>query len=275
MADADLKSELRGTPTGELGSRLQRLSLRESSLKRFFSNFRDFLVERPVKLRGSDGPAPFVDEQFGGGFWDNLRESFRSVPRSAQNVHSGLLVEWKPGLGVFIQNLRDSLFPRKLPPLNVTSKPIAVPEIWSKNEQFKSVQALSIAVHAVVAALIIVPIWRGIMTPPTTQASNVVITTISDYSPTLAKLPPGKDKAGGGGGGGERNPVPASKGRAPKFSWTQIAPPSARTPDHAQILVQPNLLGPPDLKLQNNNMPNWGDPFAKSVTTSNGPGSGG
>ena len=61
------------------------------------------------------------------------------------------------------QNLRDMISPPKLPPLNVTSKPVAVKEIWSKNTQFTRVQSLSIAFHILVLVLIIVPLLPQLM----------------------------------------------------------------------------------------------------------------
>ena len=79
-------------------------------------------------------------------------------------------------------------------------------------------------------------------------------------------------KAGGGGGGGERNPLPATKGAAPKFSFTQIAPPMVHTQPDSQF--QATLLGPPDLKIPSPNMDNYGDPLSKLITNSGGPGGG-
>jgi len=40
-------------------------------------------------------------------------------------------------------------------------------------------------------------------------------------------------------------------------------------------VMDPTLIGPPDLQLPNNNMQVWGDPLAKLGPPSNGPGSGG
>ena len=64
--------------------------------------------------------------------------------------------------------------PPKLPPLNVTSKPVAVKEIWSKNTQFTRVQALSIAFHVLVLVLIIVPLLPELMSPGTTKANSKI-----------------------------------------------------------------------------------------------------
>ena len=243
--------------------------VRTSHWKTFLSNVSDFLVERPAKPRPGQKTA-FDVPKFGAGLGENLKEWFRSGPRGS--VRSDLLVNWNAGFGNLWQNLRDAMFPRKLPPLKVSSKPVAVPEIWSKNTQFTRVQALSIAFHVVVLVLIIVPLLPELMSPPTTQAKTYV--TDINISPYLPKLPAAAKKAGGGGGGGEHNPVPASRGAAPKFNWTQLTPPAVRPPVNPRLAATPTLIGPPELHVSTPIAPNWGDPLAKLTTDSSGPGSG-
>jgi periplasmic protein TonB len=159
-------------------------------------------------------------------------------------------------------------------PLKTTSAPVAVPEIWSKNTQFTRVQALSLAFHVVVIVLIIIPLWPELMSPGTTQAKTMVVTPLDITSPYLPKLPPGAKKAGGGGGGGAHELLPASKGKLPKFSLTQIVPPKVKPPDNPKFAATPTVLGMPDMKLASPNMSNWGDPMSKVTNDSNGPGSG-
>jgi periplasmic protein TonB len=247
--------------------------VRESGLKGFFSNLREFLVEHPAKIRSAK-PTEFEVQQFGAGVGANLKEFFRPVPRGS--VRSDLLVPWggAAGFGSLWQNIRDLISPPKLPPLKTTSQPVAVPEIWTKDSQFTRVQALSLAFHVVVLVLIIVPLLPELMSPPTTQAKTMV-TDINVVSPYLPKLPPGAKKAGGGGGGGAHDVLPASRGKVPKFDWTQMAPPSVKPPVNPKMAVTPTVLGPPDIHLPSPNMPNWGDPMSRVVNDSSGPGSGG
>lgn len=246
-----------------------------SSVKSLTSNLRDFLVERPVKVNWKGQGTAFTDSGFGAGMFENLKEWFRPTPRAARGrlANSDMLVDWTPWYRSFWNNLRDIVAPRKLPPLELTSQPVAVPEIWSSNKQMKRTQAISLGVHALVAFLIIVPFLPRLLAPASTQASNVQLTPI-DLSPYLAKLPAGNKKAGGGGGGGEHNVLPASKGRLPKFDWTQYTPPAVKPPENPKLAMTPTVLGPPELKLPSPNMPNWGDPMAKSVNDSSGPGGG-
>ncbi|HYL67711.1 MAG TPA: energy transducer TonB [Candidatus Limnocylindria bacterium] len=272
MADGTSELDKIGRSTSEPTLRLGRLPARVHGfpLQALFSNLRDFLMERPVKFRPGQSTA-FRMPGFGAGMGENLKELFHSAPRG--QVKSGLLVNWNTGFGGIWQNLRDTVFPPKLPPLKVSSKPVAVPEIWSKNTQFTRVQALSLAFHVLVLVLVIVPLLPALMSPGTTQAKNMNVTSIDLISPYKPVAPSGKKVAGGGGGGGAHELQPASRGRLPKFSMTQLTPPSARPVD-ARMLATPTVIGPPELHLPSPNDPNWGDPLAKVINGSNGPGSG-
>jgi TonB family protein len=127
-------------------------------------------------------------------------------------------------------------------------------------------------VHVTILVLIIGPLLLVLPSPSTTKAnSSVEITTIS---PFLPKLPPGAKKAGGGGGGGAHDPLPASRGKLPKFAMTQFTPPKVVTNPNARLAMTPTVLGPPELKLPSPNMNNWGDPLSKVINDSNGRGYG-
>jgi protein TonB len=242
---------------------------RESSLRSLFSNLRDFLVERPVKLKAGT-PTAFDIPRFGTGMGANLKEFFHSGPRG--NIRSALLVDWheEPGLWA---NLRDWIAPRKLPPLKTTSQPIPVPEIWSKNENFSRMQVVSILVHGVAIALIVLLplLLSGTIAPPVTQAHGVEIVNDVTVSPYKNLLKPAASKAGGGGGAAEK--LPATKGQLPKFAWTQISRPMVNPPK-SEITVTPTVLGNPDIKLPNVAANNWGDPLSHTMSDSMGNGHG-
>jgi len=242
----------------------------------FISNLKDFLFERPVKVSKNGTGGAFTNEEFGGGLVENLKEWFRRGPRlSGAPVDSTMVVHWEPTYKVLWQNLRDLISPPKLAPLKVTSKPVKVKEIWSKDPAMGPAQAVSLAAHVIVLVLILVPIIHKVIkaTEPAVVKAEVVNLDISPYT---AKLPAGKNKAGGGGGGGERMNTPPTKGKLPKWSMTQLAPPMAvpRNPN-PRLAVEPTLLGPPDLHVPNPNMANFGDPLQKMLTNSGGPGGGG
>ncbi|HXX19798.1 MAG TPA: energy transducer TonB [Candidatus Acidoferrum sp.] len=272
MSDFSAKMSDANRSAGEPESTLQlgRLRFRsdESSVKSLFSNLKDFLTERPAKIRAGT-PTAFDMPRFGSDVGGNLKEFFHSGPRG--RVDSALLVNWEEEPSLW-QNLRDWIAPRKLPPLKTTSQPVAVPEIWSKNKQFSRVQAASILVHALAIALIVLvplllPPW---ISPPATKAFNPE--SAVDVSPYLQKLNPGAQRAGGGGGA--HNDAPAQKGKPPKFSWEQFAAPMAKPVEHPQIAMTPTVLGNPEIKLPNVDAPRWGDPLGKGLTESMGQGHG-
>jgi protein TonB len=262
MAESSPRLDGTNQAPGEPTLRLGRLpsSGQESSVVSLISNLKEFLTERPVKVREGDSKS-FSMPGFGAGLGENLKEFFQSGPRG--RVKSGLLVSWDEDGGSLWQNLRDLISPRKLAPLKTTSQAIDVPEIWSKNPQFTRVQALSVAVHVVVLVLLILPFLPELMTPATTKASNNI--SITEISPYLPKLAPAAKKAGGGGG--QRDIAPVQKGQAPKFSYTQFSKPLAKPPENPKLPITPTLLGNPALNVPNITAQNWGDPLSKVLGT--------
>ena len=241
---------------------------------RFWSNLKQFLTERPVRVVERPG-APFTKNTFGGGLGENLREFFTSRPVPRGPVNSRLAVRWGANFGGFGSRIKEFFFPAKLPPARFTSKPIKVKDIWTKDENYGWTQATSFALHlAFFGLLIVIPfILRGV---PTTQAvnKNVDVTPI-DLSPYVSKLPAGAKKAGGGGGANDHTTAPVNKGKLPKFQWTQYTPPQVKIQNPAPKLpMDPSLLGPPDLKVSSLNVLNWGDPLASGISDSLGHGSG-
>ena len=262
MAESSPRLDGTNQAPGEPTLRLGRLpsSGQESSVVSLISNLKEFLTERPIKVREGDSKS-FSMPGFGAGLGENLKEFFQSGPRG--RVKSGLLVSWDEDGGSLWQNLRDLISPRKLAPLKTTSQAIDVPEIWSKNPQFTRVQALSVAVHVVVLVLLILPFLPELMTPATTKASNNI--SITEISPYLPKLAPAAKKAGGGGG--QRDIAPVQKGQAPKFSYTQFSKPLAKPPENPKLPITPTLLGNPALNVPNITAQNWGDPLSKVLGT--------
>jgi periplasmic protein TonB len=241
----------------------------------FWSNLKQFLFERPVRVI-ERADAPFTKNNFGSGMTENLK-FFLSAPAAKKGpINDRLEVNWGGNFGSFKDRIKEVFFPTKLPPLNVTSKPIKVKDIWTKDENFGWTQAIAFGVHITVVALLVVPFaWYGMQS--TIQAKNKTVDTgIMDISPYVSKLPAGANKAGGGGGGGDRSPLPPTKGKAPRFAMTQFTPPSAtiKNPD-PKLPMDPTLLGPPELKVANPALSNFGDPLAATVNMSNGPGGGG
>jgi periplasmic protein TonB len=267
-------------PPGESAPSL--VKKRDAMSQGFFANLRDFFTERPAKMPQGTAGGDYGRQQFGTGFKDNLKEWFQGGSKTTGGAEAslrgadapGIRVEWKPFYKTFFQNVKDLIAPPKLAPLKVTSKAVKVKDIWTKDEVFSRAQVVSILLHIGFAVLLVVPILK-VATSEVKAKTNDVLLTPLDLSPYQAKLPPGAKPAGGGGGGGAHEQLPASKGQLPKFSSQQITPPQIIRNPHAALQVEPTLIGPENLRIPSPNMDRWGDPLAKMVNDSNGPGSGG
>src|SRR5215472_13778491 len=114
------------------------------------------------------------------------------------------------------RNLDDFLFPKKQPPLVLTSKPVPVKDIWGFYDYKKNGVLGSAVLHVVALAVIIGgTILAGKMVKAVVKPQETVTLVAPDDIPAL---PPSKTQAGGGGGGGDRDKLQAPKGKLPKFS---------------------------------------------------------
>jgi len=179
----------------------------------------------------------------------------------------------EPWFKSLARNILETIRPPKLPPLELTSKPVAVKDIWGLYGRKRESGVMSLAIHGCVVLLMFTVLSNKTVQTKIKETVHLVAPDIAPYMPELAPKPKTMQ---GGGGGGDRSPTPASKGRAPRFSPRQFVPPAAVVNNpNPKLVMDPTLIGPPDLQLPNNNMPVWGDPLAKLGPPSNGPGSGG
>ena len=240
----------------------------------FWSNLKQFLTEKPIKV-DSKTSSPLMPAEYGGGFNDNLKDFFSSRPVPKGPLNSRLAVNWGSNFGGFGYRIKEFFSPTKLPPLQVTSKPVKVKDIWSKDENFGWSQLTAIGIHLGVFALVlIVPLFWHFSAPTEAKNKGLDVTPI-DISPYMSKLPSGASKAGGGGGANDHTLTPPTKGKLPKFKWTQFTPPQVVIQNpNPKLAMDPALLGPPDLKVPSPNMSNFGDPLATALSDSLGHGNG-
>ncbi len=198
-----------------------------------------------------------------------------TVPKQYYRGESRLpLTEMRPWYRDLPNQIRVLFEKPKAPPIPLTSQPIDVPNIWQDYQPQKASWVNSILVHIVALVALFLPFFiQRMITPVRAQSKFEIV----DISPYLNQLNGPDDRTGGGGGGGDRTPTPASKGAVPKFAKQQLAPPAVVVPNvNPQLPVQPNLLGPPELKLPEMAMNSpWGDPQGVLGDPSNGPGYGG
>jgi protein TonB len=215
---------------------------------RFWSNFRDFLLERPVKLGPAREGTPFRPPAFRSGLLDNLKEFLQSKPVPAGRASgTGLEVNWGGNFGGFKERLKDALFGPKLR----LPKGAKVKEIWTKDEDFGRTQAISMGAHGLLLLLLFLPLFFK---------TTTVVKAKTDGATALIEpwMPPGADQAHGGGG--QHAKLPPEKGKLPRFAQQQIAAPTTIKDLHPKFAAEATLLGP-DMKLPNP-LANMGDPLA-------------
>ena len=177
----------------------------------------------------------------------------------------------EPWYRSFFKNLKELIHPKPLPPLEVTSKPVPVQDIWGfYGGQEKKAGATSLLIHGGVIALILI-------LGTSKQVQQIVKDNITLIAPDIAPYkpsPPKKELMGGGGGGGDRSPTPVSKGKLPKLADKQFVPPMISKVENPKLPMEPTLVIQPDAPVPNLNMAQLGDPLSKIPGASNGTGSG-
>lgn len=174
-----------------------------------------------------------------------------------------------------IESYRTWSADKKLPPLRLTSRPVAVKDLWGTFGLRRFGPLGSGLVHASFVAFLVLS-GGPLMEDNTFGGDSVtLLIPVNVDFPDLSALKQMDDDSGGGGGGGNNSPIPPSRGRLPRFSKDQLVPPSVETPNpDAALQVEPTIL------VENMQQPAFdasllGDPLASISMPSSGPGSGG
>src|SRR5690348_7359585 len=117
------------------------------------------------------------------------------------------------------EDFKELINPPKLPPLQVTSRPVPVRDIWGLYGRQKKSWAMSLMGQSLVVVLLFTVFSAKAVQEKVKEA---VILFAPDIAPYQPKMAPKKDTMGGGGGGGDRSPLPASKGKLPKLALKQF-----------------------------------------------------
>jgi protein TonB len=195
-------------------------------------------------------------------------------PTTEEDHLSRLFVEGveEPWFRSLFRNIKDLVDPPKLPPLILTSKPIAVKDIWGLYGRQKKSFMMSTGFQITVVTILFILAANKSVQDKVKQT----FTLISPIDLAPPDMPQKNQTMQGGGGGGDRSPLPASKGRLPKASLRQFTPPVAVYNNlNPKLAMEPSIIAPPDVNLPQVNMSVYGDPLAKIGPPSNGPGSGG
>ena len=182
----------------------------------------------------------------------------------------GRAFEEKPIWKGLYENIYDFFFPPKLPPLELTSKPIPVPDRMAVKANPWAI-GISTAVNLTIVAVLLFFVGKKIIEavkPPLT-ATNI------DVGSFELKAPQGP-KAGGGGGGGSHDIVNPIKGKLPKIEDKPMTPPQVPVLDKPKIAIESAIAVQKDITLPDNpTLPNVGVTKSPNVAlASNGQGGG-
>ncbi len=178
----------------------------------------------------------------------------------------------EPWYASLVRQVRELAKPPKEPPLVVTSKPIPVKDIWGDYNYHRQAALSSVGTHVLLVALMVTAFSHPAVQEAARQTATLILP--ADLSPYLSTAKPAAKTMGGGGGGGDRSPLPASKGKLPKFAMEQYTPPVVKIlNEQPKLAMDPSVLGPPELTVPSN-MIQFGDPMGRVGPLSAGPGSG-
>src|SRR6202171_2694512 len=138
------------------------------------------------------------------------------------------------------RDIKELIHPPKLPPLEVTSKPVAVKDIWGLYGRQKKSWAMSTSMQAVVVVLLFT-----VLSSKTIQ--NAVKEVVPIFAPVdISEYKPKPQKMQGGGGGGDRSPLPAPKGKLPKAALKQFTPPVVVPQNlNPKLTIYRTIIAPP------------------------------
>src|SRR5271166_5188130 len=149
----------------------------------------------------------------------------------------GKAFEEKPIWVGLYESIRDVFFPPHLPPLELTSTPIPVPDRMAVKPNPWAI-GISSAVNILLLVVLLFFVGKKIIETVAQQKLNATNVDVSLWQP---KAPKAGDSNGGGGGGGEHSIVDPIKGKLPKIEKNPIAPPQVETVDKPKLAVDPSI----------------------------------
>jgi periplasmic protein TonB len=169
------------------------------------------------------------------------------------------------------ENVRDSVFPQKLPPLELTSTPIPALDRMAVKANPWAIGTATVANTGLLALLILMGLRSTIHNLPQEPSDRSI--QIKDF--TLF-APPKEVSAGGGGGGGLNELTDPIAGRTPKQEMTPLAPPQIPMLNNPRLPIDPAIAVPLEIKLPDDlALPNIGVRNSPNVKLdSTGPGTG-
>jgi TonB family protein len=184
----------------------------------------------------------------------------------------GKAFEEKPIWTGLYESLHDVFFPTKLPPLELTSTPIPVPDRMALKTNPWAVGTATV-VNGAILAIILFMGARAIIQHMDPQPTSIPI----DVGSFKLDAPKSSQAAGGGGGGGDHSMVDPIKGKLPKLDKAPVTPPMVPILEKPKLAVDSAIAVQQEIKLPDNpNLPLIGVHSSTNVTmAANGQGNGG
>jgi TonB family protein len=201
--------------------------------------------------------------------------------RSARSINGLYLCE-KPlvfGRGVpeesllsgIFGNLKDTLFPSKLPPLHLTSHPVAVADPLAVQRDPTS-STISFVMHVIVITTVL---WVALNVHKSVVVPKKEVIIPLTFKPFIPMTVPAPKVMGGGGGGGARQIVEPVKGHVPPMVRQPTVAPQILKIDHPMLAAPAAVQMPQAIKIPDNAMLNMGAPNSPQIAlASQGSGSG-
>jgi TonB family protein len=192
-----------------------------------------------------------------------------SVEGHELDAFLGKAFEEKPIWRDLYENIHDVFFPKKLPPLELTSTPIPVPDRMAVKP---NPWAIGISTTVNISILIVLLFFVGKKIIEKVHPQVLANIDVSD----ILKGPQMANPAGGGGGGGSHDIVDPMKGKLPPRMKDPITPPMVQMHE-PKLAFTPAIDVQKDITLPDNpDMPNFGVKNSANVTlAANGSGGGG
>jgi periplasmic protein TonB len=199
----------------------------------------------------------------------NGQENQPSASGHELDAFLGKAFDERPVWAGLWENVRDVFFPVKLPPLQLTSQPIPVPDRMAVKANPWAI-GISTTVNITILCLLLFFLGKKVMETVKQQAIDINIDVGAYQGPKMDK------NAGGGGGGGDHSIVEANKGKLPTKSPDPVTPPTPTVIEHPKLPEPAAINVQKDLQLPDNpNMPMIGMHSSSNVQlASAGSGSG-
>ena len=203
---------------------------------------------------------------------DQLPENPNQQPRESHDADfhldnllpKSLETSWWAG---FIGGIKDLVNPPKLPPLEVTSKPVVIKTIDPYAGSEWKAGLMSVLINGGILGLLIIVGTNKVVQEAIKEKVVLIAPNLAVRKPP--PLPPQQQTSGGGGGGMDK--TPETKGKLPRVT-REFKMPVVQPKDNPKLAMDASIVAP---NLPNVDMGNFGDPSGMLGAPSTGIGGGG